>query len=505
MLETYVKKILAANIYDLVKETPLVDMKILSKRLENKILIKQENLQEVFSFKIRGAYNKMLHLSDEEKAKGVITASAGNHAQGIALAAKHLGIKATIIMPKITPEIKVSAVKAKGGKVILRGNDFGEALTYALDQVEKEGLVYVPPYDDADVIAGQGTIAMEILRQYTQKIDAVFVQVGGGGLIAGISAYLKYLYPSIKIIGVEPEDAACLKAAMEAGERVVLDQVGLFAEGVAVAQVGDLPFQICKNYVDEVITVNTDEICAAIKDIFDDTRGVSEPSGALSLAGLKKYVKEKKAENQTLICINSGANSNFDRLQHIAERTELGEGKEAILAVTIPEQAGSFLRFCRTIGKRMITEFNYRYSSANEAHIYVGVSIKPETGDKEELIQTLEENGYSSLDLSNNELAKLHLRHLGGGLSQDSRERVYRFEFPERPEALLNFLTKLPTDWNISLFHYRNHGAAYGRVLVAFQIPENYKGNIDEALQKTGYRYFDENENPAFKLFLGGI
>lgn len=504
MLETYVKKILAANIYDLVKETPLVNMKNLSKRLDNSIFIKQENLQEVFSFKIRGAYNKMLHLTNTEKAKGVITASAGNHAQGIALAAQHLGIKATIVMPKITPEIKTTAVKEKGAKVILCGNDFSEALTYALELVEKEGLVYVPPYDDADVIAGQGTIAMEILRQYTQKIDTVFVQVGGGGLIAGISAYLKYLYPHIKIIGVEPEDAACLKAAMNVGERVKLDQVGLFAEGVAVAQIGKLPFEICKKYVDEVITVTTDEICAAIKDIFEDTRGVSEPSGALSLAGLKKYVKEKKAKDQTLICINSGANSNFDRLQHIAERTELGEGKEAILAVTIPEKPGSFLKFCRTIGKRMITEFNYRYSSSSAAHIYVGVSIKPETQDKQNLIDTLKINGYSSLDLSNNELAKLHLRHLGGGLSKNSNEKVYRFVFPERPEALLNFLTKLPKDWNISLFHYRNHGAAYGRVLVAFQIPADFNGDIDQALQKTGYRYYDETENQAFRLFLGG-
>lgn len=504
MLENYVKKILAANIYDLVKETPLVDMKTLSKRLDNNILIKQENLQEVFSFKIRGAYNKMLHLTAAEKSKGIITASAGNHAQGIALAAKHLDIKATIIMPKITPEIKIAAVKAKGGKVILRGNDFGEALSYALELVEKEGLIYIPPYDDEYVIAGQGTIAMEILRQYTQKIDAIFVQVGGGGLIAGISSYLKYLYPDIKIIGVEPEDAACLKAALDAGKRVKLDEVGLFAEGVAVAQVGELPFEICKKYVDEVVTVTTDEICAAIKDIFEDTRGVSEPSGALSLAGLKKYVRENELQNKTLICINSGANSNFDRLQHIAERTELGEGKEAILAVTIPEKPGSFLKFCKTIGKRMVTEFNYRYSSASAAHIYVGVSIKPGTYDKEELITTLEESGYSSLDLSNNELAKLHLRHLGGGLSKDLTERVYRFEFPERPEALLNFLTKLPRDWNISLFHYRNHGAAYGRVLVAFQIPLDFKGDIDQALKKTGYRYYDETENEAFKVFLLG-
>lgn len=504
MLERYVKKILQARVYDVALETPLSEAKFMSKRLNNKVLIKREDLQPVYSFKIRGAYNKMVQLSQAERDRGVIAASAGNHAQGLAMAAKELGVKATIVMPRITPDIKVQAVKARGAKVILKGDAFGEALEHALQLVEEQGYTYVPPYDDPDVIAGQGTVGMELMHQHPDPIHAIFVPVGGGGLIAGIAAYVKYLRPDIKIIGVEAEDSACLKAALEKGRRVVLEQVGIFAEGVAVAQIGKEPFKICKEYVDEVITVTTDEICAAVKDIFEDTRGVAEPSGALSMAGLKKYVEQKGVQDSTLICINSGANTNFDRLQHIAERTELGEKREAILAVTIPEGPGSFKQFCKVIGrKRMVTEFNYRYADHQQAQIYVGIQVKPDGGDREELIQALREANYPVVDLSDNELAKLHIRHLGGGRSLiPLGEEVYRFEFPERPGALLNFLNHLGHDWNISLFHYRNHGAAYGRVLVGLQVPKGDRELVEAYLNKISYRYWRETENPAYQLFL---
>ncbi len=502
MLERYVKRILQARVYDVAKETPLSEARFLSKRLNNTILIKREDLQPVFSFKLRGAYNAMAQLSDEEKARGVITASAGNHAQGVAMAAKHMGVKATIVMPKITPEIKVASAKARGAKVILKGDAFAEASQYAQEQVAEKGYTYIPPYDHPEVIAGQGTVAMEILRQYPADIDAIFVPVGGGGLIAGIAAYVKYLRPEIKVIGVEAQDAACLKAALDAGERVVLDQVGIFAEGVAVAQIGEEPFRIARHFVDEVVTVTTDEICAAVKDVFEDTRAVSEPSGALSLAGLKKYVQQNAVEGETLICINSGANTNFDRLQHIAERAELGEKREAILAVTIPEHPGSFKQFCKIVGRRMVTEFNYRYSDSRDAKIFVGIQLK-DINDRAELIQSLEEKGYPTIDLSDNEMAKLHIRHLGGGRNDDvEHEQLFRFEFPERPGALLNFLNNLGQNWNISLFHYRNHGAAYGRVLIGMQVPEQDKKKVSEYLDRIGYRYWDESENPAYQLFL---
>jgi threonine dehydratase len=504
MLEHYVKKILQARVYDAALETPLSEARFMSKRLKNQIWIKREDLQPVFSFKIRGAFNKMAQLSQEEKDKGVIAASAGNHAQGLAMAAKQMGVKAVIVMPRITPDIKVQAVRARGAKVILKGDAFGEALEHAQQLIKEKGYTYIPPYDDPDVIAGQGTIGMEILHQHPDPIHAIFVPVGGGGLIAGVAAYVKYLRPDIKVIGVEAEDSACLDAAMKSGYRVKLEQVGIFAEGVAVAQIGEEPFKVCKDYVDEVITVTTDEICAAVKDIFEDTRAVAEPSGALSLAGLKKYVEASGVSDSTLICINSGANTNFDRLQHIAERTELGEKREAILAVGIPERPGSFKNFCKVIGRRrMVTEFNYRFSDPEQAQIYVGVQVKPDDNDREELILALQEADYPVVDLTDNELAKLHIRHLGGGrTSTETNEEIYRFEFPERPGALLNFLNHLGHDWNISLFHYRNHGAAYGRVLVGFQVAQENRPQVEEYLDKISYRYWRETENPAYRLFL---
>ncbi|WP_276195107.1 threonine ammonia-lyase, biosynthetic [Halomonas halocynthiae] len=503
MLEATVKKILKAHVYEAAHETPISPAPFLSRRFKNQILIKREDLQPVYSFKIRGAYNKMAQLTDEQKSKGVIAASAGNHAQGLAMAAKLMGVKAIIVMPQITPEIKVAAVRARGAKVVLKGDAFAAAVEHARELVDEHGYTYIPPFDDIDVIAGQGTVAMEILRQHAGPLDAIFVPVGGGGLLAGIVAYVKYLRPEIKVFGVESEDSACLKAALEAGERVVLEQVGVFAEGVAVAQVGEVPFALMRDLVDGVITVNTDEICAAVKDIFDDTRAVSEPSGALALAGLKKYIQHNEIENQTLLCINSGANTNFDRLQHIAERTELGEQREAILAVVIPEKPGSFKKFCRTIGKRMVTEFAYRYAGGDQAHIFVGVQVKPDGQDRQALIERLREAGYPVEDLSDNELAKLHLRHLAGGRPQQHfEEEVYRFEFPERPGALMNFLTHLPQGWNISLFHYRNHGAAFGRVLVGMQVPNGDRANVEGYFDAIGYRYWKESENPAYQLFM---
>lgn len=503
MLEATVKKILKAHVYEAAHETPISSAPFLSRRFNNQILIKREDLQPVYSFKIRGAYNKMAQLSDEQKAKGVVAASAGNHAQGLAMAARQMGVKATIVMPRITPEIKVAAVRARGAKVVLKGDAFAAASEHAQELVNEHGYTYIPPFDDIDVIAGQGTVGMEILRQHAGPLDAIFVPVGGGGLIAGVAAYVKYLRPEIKVFGVESEDSACLKAALEANERVVLDQVGVFAEGVAVAQIGEVPFTVMRELIDGVITVNTDEICAAVKDIFEDTRAVAEASGALALAGLKKYIQQSGVSNQTLLCINSGANTNFDRLQHIAERTELGEQREAILAVVIPEKPGSFKKFCRTIGKRMVTEFAYRYAGHDQAHIFVGVQVKPGGEDRQTLIDRLHEAGYPVEDLTDNELAKLHLRHLAGGRPQQNfEEEVYRFEFPERPGALMNFLTHLPQDWNISLFHYRNHGAAFGRVLVGMQVPNGDKANVESYFDAIGYRYWKESENTAYKLFM---
>ncbi|MGY4491276.1 threonine ammonia-lyase, biosynthetic [Pseudomonas putida] len=504
MLEQYVKKILTSRVYDVAVETPLQAAGQLSKRLGNSILLKREDLQPVFSFKIRGAYNKLAQLSDEERARGVVTASAGNHAQGLALAAREMGVKATIVMPKTTPEIKVEGVRSRGGKVVLHGDSFPEALAYSLKLVDEKGYVYIHPYDDPHTIAGQGTVAMEILRQHPGNLDAIFVPVGGGGLIAGIAAYVKYLRPEIKVIGVEPDDSNCLQAAMAAGERVVLPTVGIFADGVAVAQIGQHTFDICKDYVDEVITVSTDEICAAIKDIYDDTRSITEPAGALGVAGIKKYVELYGVTGQTLVAIDSGANVNFDRLRHVAERAELGEGREAIIAVTIPEKPGSFKAFCEAIGKRQITEFNYRYHTGREAHIFVGVQTHPDTDPRAALVASLTEQGFPVLDLTDNELAKLHIRHMvGGHAAQVSDEMVMRFEFPERPGALFNFLNKLGGRWNISMFHYRNHGAADGRVVAGLQVPAQERGDVAAALTEIGYPFWDETDNPAYRLFLG--
>ncbi|AQY69073.1 threonine ammonia-lyase, biosynthetic [Pseudomonas veronii] len=504
MLEQYVKKILTSRVYDVAIETPLQAARQLSERLGNKVLLKREDLQPVFSFKIRGAYNKLTQLTADERARGVVTASAGNHAQGLALAAKVLGVKATIVMPKTTPEIKVEGVRSRGGKVVLHGDSFPEALAYSLKLVDEKGYVYIHPYDDPHTIAGQGTVAMEILRQHPGPLDAIFVPVGGGGLIAGIAAYVKYLRPEIKIIGVEPDDSNCLQAAMAAGERVVLPTVGIFADGVAVAQIGQYTFDICKDYVDEVITVSTDEICAAIKDIYDDTRSITEPAGALGVAGIKKYVESRGVSGQTLVAIDSGANVNFDRLRHVAERAELGEGREAIIAVTIPEKPGSFKAFCEAVGKRQITEFNYRYHSGREAHIFVGVQTHPENDPRSALIASLTSQGFPVLDLTENELAKLHIRHMvGGHAAKVSDEVVFRFEFPERPGALFNFLNKLGGRWNISMFHYRNHGAADGRVVAGLQVPADERHLVSAALEAIGYPYWDESDNPAYKLFLG--
>lgn len=505
MAHRYIKKILDARVYDAAIETPLDEATSLSSRLGNRVLLKREDLQPVFSFKLRGAYNKMAQLTQEERERGVIAASAGNHAQGLAMSAKILGVKATIVMPKTTPDIKVNSVRARGGKVILHGETFDEASKYSFKLVEEQGLTYVHPYDDIDVIAGQGTIAMELLRQESGPIDAVFVPVGGGGLISGIAVYIKYLRPETKVIGVESEDSACLKAALEAGERVILPQVGIFADGVAVAQIGENTFELCKQFVDEVITVNTDEICAAIKDIFEDTRSITEPAGALAVAGMKKYVARESARNQTLIAIDSGANVNFDRLRHIAERSELGENREAIIAVKIPERPGSFKEFCSALGKRNITEFNYRYADDNDAQIFVGVQLSAGTDARAELLAELKSEAYKVIDLSDNEIAKLHVRYMVGGHAPDSvtNEILYRFEFPERPGALMNFLKKLGGRWNISMFHYRNHGAAYGRVLVGLQVPEDERPQVAEFLADIGYNYWEETNNPAYKLFLG--
>ncbi len=504
MPQSYIRKILEARVYDVAIETPIHSATFLSKRLNNEVLIKREDLQPVFSFKIRGAYNKLAQLNDAEKQRGVIAASAGNHAQGLALAAQTMNVTAIIVMPVTTPDIKVRAVREYGAQVILHGDAFDQALAHSLQLVEEHGYTFIHPYDDIDTIAGQGTIGMEILRQHAGPLDAVFIPVGGGGLAAGVSAYLKYLRPDVKVIGVEYEESACLKAALEADERVVLEQVGIFADGVAVAQVGEEAFRICRECIDEVITVNADEICAAIKDIFDDTRSVCEPSGSLGIAGLKKYVAEHQVSGQTLLAIDSGANINFDRLRYVSERAELGEKREAILAVTIPEKPGSFKQFCEILGRRSVTEFNYRFHDQHHARIFVGVQVHPDQMPVDRLIEELEQKGYPVSNLTDNEMAKLHVRHMVGGHSQSVQdEQVYRFEFPERPGALLNFLNKLGQRWNITLFHYRNHGAAYGRVVVGLDVPEEERTHIPEYLDLIGYRYWSENENEAYKAFLG--
>lgn len=504
MPASYIKKILNARVYDVAVETPLMAMAQISRRTENSVLLKREDLQPVFSFKLRGAYNKMAGLPEESLRRGVVAASAGNHAQGVALAAQQLSARATIVMPRTTPAIKTDAVRARGAKVVLHGDTYDEASKFAQEMAAEKDLTFVHPYDDPEVIAGQGTVAMEILHQHKGPIDAIFVPVGGGGLLAGVAAYVKYVRPETLVIGVEPEDAACLAAAMEKKRRVTLPEVGIFADGVAVAQVGKEPFRIIRKTVDDVITASTDEICAAIKDIFDDTRSIAEPAGALSLAGLKKYVEQHDMQGQTLVAIDSGANINFDRLRYISERTEIGEGREAILSVTIPERPGSFKRFCSTLGKRNITEFNYRFSDPASAQIFVGVQIAPDADDRAELLQLLHAREYPAHDLTDDEVAKLHIRHMVGGRApQVCDEIVYRFEFPERPGALMQFLSRLGQDWNISMFHYRNHGAAYGRVLVGLQVPEKARGKLRQFLGELHYPFSEETDNTAYQQFLG--
>jgi threonine dehydratase len=499
--DDYLERILRARVYDVAIESPLELAPALSRRLKNRLLLKREDLQEVFSFKLRGAYNKMVGLAPGKLKKGVIAASAGNHAQGVALAAQKLGCRAVIVMPVTTPRIKVDAVAARGARVVLTGDSFDDAYAHALRLKRRHGYTLVHPYDDPDVIAGQGTIGMEILRQSARPIDAVFVPVGGGGLIAGIAAYLKHLRPGVKVIGVEPDDADAMARSLKAGRRVKLEHVGLFADGVAVKQVGAETFRLCRKLVDEIVLVDTDEICAAIKDVFEDTRVVLEPAGALAVAGAKAWVERRGARGKTLVAVASGANTNFDRLRFVAERAEVGEHREAVLAVTIPERRGSFRRFCRALGGRNITEFNYRMSHAREAHIFVGVTVQ-DRAETRRIVASLRRGGFRTLDMSNDEVAKAHMRHMVGGHAAALDELLYRFEFPERPGALMKFLSAMNPTWNISLFNYRNYGADYGSILVGLQVPRREMGDFRRFLARLGYPCSNETRNPAYRLFL---
>lgn len=503
----YLDRILKARVYDVAIESPLEFAPRLSRRLGNTVLFKREDLQPVFSFKLRGAYNKIANLSQAAAQRGVICASAGNHAQGVALAASRRGIPAAVVMPQTTPHIKIQAVVDLGAEVVLHGDDYDQAAERSVAIARERNLALIHPFDDPDVIAGQGTIGMELMRQQhrngSNATDAVFVPVGGGGLIAGIAAYVKHLYPHIKVIGVEPEDAAAMYVSLKQRERVTLDRVGLFADGVAVRRVGEETFRLAQRLVDEVVLVSTDQICAAIQDIFEDTRAIAEPSGALAVAGIKKYVARENCANQTLVAINSGANMNFDRLRHVAERADLGAQREAVVAVEIPERPGSFLRFCGVLGTRSVTEFNYRYESADRARIFVGFAISGRA-EKEEVISGIAEAGFPVQDMTDNEMAKLHVRYMVGGRARGiEHEHVYRFEFPERPGALLKFLQSVGTKWNISLFHYRNHGSDYGRVLAGIQVPPAERGEFLLHLDDLGYEFAEESDNPAYTTFLG--
>ena len=504
MPKDILRRVLRAPVYDVARETPLERAPLLSERLGNEVYLKREDLQPGFSFKLRGAYNRMVHLTPEERAAGVIASSAGNHAQGVARAAAHLRLDALIVMPVTTPGIKVDAVRALGGETVLHGDSYDAAHAHARALADESGRTFIHPYDDPDVIAGQGTIALELLRQQPRPLDAVIVGVGGGGLIAGIASVFKEVSPETTILGVEPRDAACLTEALRAGERVVLDEVGLFADGVAVAQVGEEPFRIAQQCVDAMITVDTDEICAAIKDIFDDTRAIVEPAGAVAVAGLKRWVEENGVAGKTLAVILSGANLNFDRLRHIAERTELGERREALFAATIDERPGSFRTFCESLGRRRsITEFNYRYGDADVAHVFVGVTLTGGAKEKERLLAELRAGGVPVQDMTDNEMAKLHLRYMVGGAGSGATdELLYRFEFPERPGALLQFLEEMTAGWNISLFHYRNHGAAFGRVLVGVQVAPGEHDAFRAFLRRLGYPAVSEQDNPGYALFL---
>ena len=499
----YLQKILTAKVYDVAVETPLEAAPILSRRLGNDLLLKREDQQSVFSFKLRGAYNKMAQLSAAQLRRGIVAASAGNHAQGVALAAQRLGCAATIVMPVTTPQFKIDAVRGRGGKVVLHCDSYSDAYEHARALVEKTGAAFVHPYDDPDVIAGQGTIGMEILRQRQGALDAIFVPIGGGGLIAGIASYVKRVRPEVRIIGVEPVDAAAMAQSLKAGRRVSLPHVGLFADGVAVKQVGKETFRLCRQLVDDIVLAGTDAICAAIKDVFEDTRSVLEPAGALAVAGVKTCVEQQGWRGKTLVAIASGASMNFDRLRFVAERAELGEEREAIFAVTIPERPGSFRSFLSLVGHRNITEFNYRYADPKLAHIFVGIEVS-DRQERSQLLAELARREIEAYDFSDNEMAKLHIRHLVGGHAPAAENEIlYRFEFPERPGALMRFLDSMSRGWNISLFHYRNHGADYGRVLVGMQVPPKDKTAFARFLDRLGYDYVEESNNAAYRLFLG--
>jgi threonine dehydratase len=502
-MHSYLKRILNARVYDVAIESPLEKTPSLSARIGNNVLLKREDMQPVFSFKLRGAYNKMAQLTPAQLKRGVIAASAGNHAQGVALSAKKLGCKAVIVMPATTPQIKLEAVAARGAQVVLFGESYSDAYTHALALEKKHKLTFVHPYDDPDVIAGQGTIGMEILRQHNHPIHAIFCAIGGGGLISGVAAYVKQVRPDIKVIGVQPADSDAMYQSLKTKRRVVLPHVGLFADGVAVKQVGQETFRICRELVDEIVLVGTDATCAAIKDVFEDTRSILEPAGALAIAGAKLYAAREKLSGQTLVAVASGANMNFDRLRFVSESAEIGERREAILSVTVPETPGSFRKFCTLLGHRNITEFNYRYATPKEAHVFVGVQVR-DPSETDKLVALLKKHKLPTLDLTDNEMAKLHVRHLVGGRAPEVEDEIiFRFEFPERPGALKNFLNSMNHNWNISLFHYRNHGADYGRVLVGMQVPHHDKKALKTFLDKLGYCYWDESNNPAYRQFLG--
>ena len=505
MPKEYLRQILNAKVYDVARETELEPATHLSSRLKNNVFLKREDNQPVFSFKLRGAYNKMAHLTPTELKRGVIAASAGNHAQGVALSAARLNCKAIIVMPVTTPQVKIDAVKERGGQwteIVLHGESYNDAYDHALALEKKHKLTFVHPFDDPQVIAGQGTIAMEILRQHQDPIDAVFVAIGGGGLIAGVGAYIKSVRPEIKVIGVQTVDSDAMKRSLSSGKRVELKEVGLFSDGTAVKLVGKETFRVCQQVVDEIITVDTDAICAAINDVFADTRSILEPAGALAIAGMKAYVEREKCQGKTLVGIACGANMNFSRLRFVAERADVGESKEAVFAITIPEERGSFKRFCSLLGQRNVTEFNYRIADSKQAHIFVGIGTL-KASDSGQIAKMFKKSGFDTIDLTHDELAKSHLRHMVGGRSTlADNEVLYRFEFPERPGALMRFLSDISPNWNISLFHYRNHGADYGRILVGIQVPPSEKKAFKEFLKGTGYRYWDESENPAYQLFL---
>ena len=504
-IQDYLRKILTSHVYDVAIESPLDEARSLSRRLGHHVFFKREDKQPVFSFKLRGAYNKMASLSKAQLAKGVICASAGNHAQGVAMGAKRLGCQATIVMPTTTPQVKIDAVRHFGGdhvQIVLEGESYSDAALHAKALERKKGMTFVHPFDDPDVIAGQGTVAMEILRQHPGPIDGIFVAIGGGGLISGVAAYVKAVRPEVKVIGVQMSDSDAMVRSVKAGERVTLSDVGLFSDGTAVKLVGEETLRLTRELVDDIVTVNTDAVCAAIKDIYQDTRSIVEPAGALGVAALKQYAERHGGQGKTYIAINCGANMNFDRLRFVAERAEVGEEREALLAVTIPEERGSFKRFCETVGPRSVTEFNYRISDEKRAHVFVGLSTK-EKGESRQIAKAFKAEGFATVDLTHDELAKTHIRHMVGGRSPlAAGERLYSFIFPERPGALMGFLTSLPPGWNISLFHYRNQGADYGRILVGLQVPENEAKRIPKVLDKLGYVYVDETRNPVYQLFL---